>query len=487
MYNQRRSILGICACVIFIGCAAQAQAQDRKVSEPEAPATATAASATQAAPGSSIPQEIKFSGVLSNASGRPVTGTIAVSFALYDQQKGGTAFWSETQNVEADLEGRYSVVLGTNSGTGLPAELFRAGEGRWLGIRVLAPEAAGEQRVRWVSVPYAMKAGDAETLGGKPASAYALATTAATTSTDGSGTAGSTPQTGTAGGTVKPPGKKVTPAAVTGTTNFIPVFTDNAGSLGNSLLVQSGNSIGLGTAVGANPTIQLDVNGGIRGTGLATAGRNVAPDAINTNALFLNGSNAMGVIGTNNAAFAPGALFTKTSFFSGGLERMTINGTTGNVGVGTQTPGQKLSVAGMIQSTTGGFVFPDATVQITAAQLSAASLVRAITYLAGCDSCSPLTAADSQNTIFVNLIGSMTINSVTCFSDAGAPTVNIQRNQGGTLTNVLSSNLTCAATGAASSSLSTSALSLNDSLNFTMAMADGVAKRVTVIVQATVN
>jgi hypothetical protein len=119
--------------------------------------------------------------------------------------------------------------------------------------------------------------------------------------------------------------------------------------------------------------------------------------------------------------------------------------------------------------------------------LPAASLVRAITYLAGCDSCSPLTTADSQNTIFLNLIGSMTINSVTCFSDAGAPTMNIQRNQAGTLTNILSANLTCSTTGATSLSFSTSVLSLNDSLNFTMATADGVAKRVTVIIKATVN
>jgi hypothetical protein len=66
--------------------------------------------------------------------------------------------------------------------------------------------------------------------------------------------------------------------------------------------------------------------------------------------------------------------------------------------------------------------------------------------------CSLLTTADSQNTIFLNLIGSMTINSVTCFSDAGAPTVNIQRNEAGTLTNILSANLTCSTTGATSSS-----------------------------------
>jgi hypothetical protein len=38
----------------------------------------------------------------------------------------------------------------------------------------------------------------------------------------------------------------------------------------------------------------------------------------------------------------------------------------GNVGVGTTNPGQKLSVAGTIESTSGGVKFPDGTVQTTA-------------------------------------------------------------------------------------------------------------------------
>jgi hypothetical protein len=142
---------------------------------------------------------------------------------------------------------------------------------------------------------------------------------------------------------------------------------------------------------------------------------------------------------------------------------------------------------GLVTPTTGDYAFPQISGTATSAQLPAASLVRAITYLAGCDSCGLLTTADSQNTIFLDVIGSMTINSVTCFSDAGAPTVNIQLNHGGTLTNILSANLTCSTTGATSSSFSTSTLSLNDILNFIIATADGVARRVTVIAKATVN
>jgi hypothetical protein len=39
----------------------------------------------------------------------------------------------------------------------------------------------------------------------------------------------------------------------------------------------------------------------------------------------------------------------------------------GNVGIGLRTPGQRLSVAGTVESTTGGFKFPDGTVQATTA------------------------------------------------------------------------------------------------------------------------
>jgi hypothetical protein len=47
-------------------------------------------------------------------------------------------------------------------------------------------------------------------------------------------------------------------------------------------------------------------------------------------------------------------------------ERMRID-PSGNVGIGTTSPGQRLTVAGVIESTTGGVRFPDGTTQTTAA------------------------------------------------------------------------------------------------------------------------
>ena len=49
----------------------------------------------------------------------------------------------------------------------------------------------------------------------------------------------------------------------------------------------------------------------------------------------------------------------------------------GNVGIGTSNPGQKLSVVGIIESTSGGVKFPDGTTQTTAASSGSGNLLGA--------------------------------------------------------------------------------------------------------------
>ena len=47
----------------------------------------------------------------------------------------------------------------------------------------------------------------------------------------------------------------------------------------------------------------------------------------------------------------------------------------GNVGIGTASPGAKLDVSGQIKSSSGGFVFPDGTIQATAVSVAASTYV----------------------------------------------------------------------------------------------------------------
>jgi len=449
------------------------------------------ASTAQSPSAAEVPRLIKFSGTLLDVQDQPMAGPVGVTFALHAQQTGGAALWLETQNVKPDASGVYTVLLGANSANGVPAELFASGEARWLEVQV--ERQAEQPRVLLVSVPYALKAKDAETLGGKPASAFV--TTETLTGTGNSAGAAAAPSSSTtstalpsskAQSTVKKAASAPQPAVActsvtsdgTATASSIALFSAPC-AVQSSVITQTGSNVGIGTAA---PAVALDIlgnNAGLRLSGTGT--HQVTVTGLSSGRL---GQDANGFFFASDTNGQTLRFLTNNGTLN---EWMRITGA-GNVGIGTATPAQKLSVAGMLESTSGGYKFPDGTIQATAVMaLPAASLVRAITYLAGCDSCSPLTTADSQNTIFLNLIGSMTINSVTCFSDAGAPTMNIQRNQAGTLTNILSANLTCSTTGATSLSFSTSVLSLNDSLNFTMATADGVAKRVTVIIKATVN
>lgn len=122
-----------------------------------------------------VPRLVKLSGHQKDATGRPRTGIAGMTFALYRDQTGGSPLWLETQNVYLDDQGSYSVILGSSHSNGIPLELFASGEARWLGIRVLLPGEEEQERLQLISVPYALKAGDAATLGGKPLSAFLLA------------------------------------------------------------------------------------------------------------------------------------------------------------------------------------------------------------------------------------------------------------------------------------------------------------------------
>src|SRR5712692_9610630 len=118
---------------------AGAQAQQRPVAaEPQAPSR-TVQVPPELVPTLSVPRLVKLAGTFKDEQGQPRTGVVGVTFAIYKDQEGGAPLWMETQNVELDEQGHYSVLLGATKPEGLPLELFSSGEPRWLGVQVNLP------------------------------------------------------------------------------------------------------------------------------------------------------------------------------------------------------------------------------------------------------------------------------------------------------------------------------------------------------------
>src|SRR5580698_2910722 len=448
---------------------------------------------------STLPHLVRFGGTVKDLNGDALTGVVGVTFALYSDQTGGAALWLETQNVTADSNGHYSVLLGATKPEGLPEELFTSEQAHWVGVQVSGQ--AEQPRVLLVSVPYSLKAGDAETVGGLPPSAFMLAAPAGANG-GGSGSSSS------ASRNAEPP------VGGSGTQDYIPLWIDSSGDLGNSILFQSGTTeVGINTTT---PAATLDVNGiinaatgfslgsnlfdygsygnrnaflGFAGNSTTTGGFNTASgyQALLTNtagsentasgsyALSKNttggyntaggyealpanttgGNNAAygasalqaNTTGSNNTASGEGALLSNSSGGSntalgasalitnttgsnntavgyqagpstanlsyataiganalvGESNAMVLGGTGAaavNVGIGTATPAYPLDVTGIIRTSTGGFEFPDGTIQTTAGGAGTITGVIAGTGLSGGGSSGNVTL--SINVAFAN-------------------------------------------------------------------------------------
>jgi hypothetical protein len=201
----------------------------------------------------SFPRLIRYSGTLSTPSSTTTASATNLTFALYADQQGGTALWSERQNVQVYADGKYEVLLGASSADGVPPQLFSANQARWLAVT--SQDGTELPRVLLTSVPYAAKAADAETLAGRPVSAFLLqdssAPRALATST---------------GNTAIKPNITIDP----GIPNYLAKFLDPS-TISTSNV--SENATGLGLDV-ASATQRFDVYGRmkLRARGSATSG-----------------------------------------------------------------------------------------------------------------------------------------------------------------------------------------------------------------------
>jgi len=276
--------------------------------------------AQTAAPNSSlistqVPRLIKFSGVAQDETHKAITGVVGITFSLYKDQQGGSPLWVETQNVRADATGHYTAMLGSASAEGVPLELFSSGEAQWLGVQIQGQPA--QARVLLVSVPYALKAHEAETLSGRSISDFVLVNKTASAPPNASNTTVSSNSTS---------GSSLPPINNDGPTNF-------AGTNGTQIVgvTQKGTGAGLS----ANSTTLAAVRGTITGKS------NTALYGLASNTS--KGSNAAGVTGQANTETGSGV--------QGYADGPTG---TGVLGVANGTSGVANGVSGQSASPVGG-------------------------------------------------------------------------------------------------------------------------------------
>lgn len=97
------------------------------------------------------PSLLSHQGYLTSPTGSPISGTLAMRFAIYNVASGGSALWQESQNVAVQA-GSFSVVLGSSVALSLPFDTPY-----YLGIAV-GSDSEMSPRQRLTSVPYAYTA-----------------------------------------------------------------------------------------------------------------------------------------------------------------------------------------------------------------------------------------------------------------------------------------------------------------------------------------
>jgi hypothetical protein len=304
----------------------------------------------------SVPHLVKFSGTVRDDEGHPRSGVVGLTFGLYKDQQGGAPLWLETQNAQADAKGNYSVLLGSTKTEGLPTNIFSSNEARWLGVQVEGREE--QPRTLLVSAPYALKAGDAETLGGKPLSAFQLV-----------GPRSSAESSQAAMPLADQPNEITCASGTACQTDFLPLFTKNGGSakVSDSIISQIGGTVDVGGPVsvsggvtGQTGFFRSNNNGAIfqatqtsNGAGVALAGVAEGTTGIGVEGSGVTGVSGFGLSdGTGLAGQGGTGVFGFSSPTSGfaratvGVLNTTASGSAAVYGIAQNSSGQTFGVQG---------------------------------------------------------------------------------------------------------------------------------------------
>ncbi|MEO1575113.1 MAG: hypothetical protein AAFU65_09155 [Pseudomonadota bacterium] len=107
-----------------------------------------------------VPSKFDYQGYLADASGAPLDDTASMTFVLYNVPNGGAALWATAQDVPVS-QGLFTVELGGDDAA-LPPQIF---DGH-LYLEVTVNGETLQPRRQLQAAPFALKARDADTIGG---------------------------------------------------------------------------------------------------------------------------------------------------------------------------------------------------------------------------------------------------------------------------------------------------------------------------------
>ena len=339
------------------------------------------------------PTKLSQQGRLLDGDGAALTGGHGLAFTLHDAETDGNEVWRE-ERVVAFEEGYYSIILGTV--TPLDDLLF-AGGTVWMQLSVDGVELSPRQEV--VSVPYALRAAVADSVEGGIVDADEISV-------------GGSPVIDSNGSWV---GTAVDWSELTGVPTdltdgdadtdtllglpcgdgFVPKYSaavgawdcaqdnDALGGLscqaGEIPVYEATSALWLcGADIDTNTDTQLTE--GQVDTYVANNGYSSGAHTVDTNTQLTSAQVAATALAEGFVAGAH-TVDTNTQLTSAQVDVMVANNgylapdSAGNVGIGTANPTEVLTVAGTVESSSGGFKFPDGTTQNSAATGGAAGTI----------------------------------------------------------------------------------------------------------------